>query len=237
MHAKKNGGKGHVVEIISKGSIFEPTDQDKALAGENHHNTDIMHVKFELCHTGANKNKDGFINDEMEKGFSTAVYKPLNWEHTTENIGVIYDAQIDKSESGSYTIVAKAKVWKHKHPERARAIAERYGDNNLYFSMETYFQKAKCSVCSEEFASQADYCDHLNARMQANAGQEVIRNLIGLNFVGAGVVKNPADIHSVGLALAKAEDDYGLLKRVAESCNLNPSFDEWAKFFIIRGGN
>jgi len=237
MHAKRNGGKGNVVELLTKGTIFEPTDSELALAGELHHNTDLMHVKFELCHTGSNKNKDGFVTEEMEKGYVTAAFKPLNWEHSTENIGVIYDSHIDKNEdTGVATILAKAKIWKHKHPERARTMAERFGDNNLYFSMETYFQGAQCSECSEVYASQDDYCEHLSNRMQANAGQEVTRNLIGLNFVGAGVVKNPADVHSVGLALARAEENYDLLKRVAESCGVHPCFSSWAKYFVMRGG-
>lgn len=237
MHAKRNGGKGSMnsIELLSKGTIFEPSDQDKALAGEMFHNSDLMHVKFELCHVGANKNHDGFILDEMKAGFKTAVFKPLNWEHSTENIGVIYDSELVEPEEGAAYILAKAKIWKHKHPERARAMAERFGDNNLYFSMETYFQKAKCSICDEEFASSDDYCDHLNNRMQASAGQDIIRNLLGLNFVGAGVVKNPADIKAVGLALATMKQDYDNLFRVIASCGMHPTMRDWAEFIAMKG--
>jgi 5-methylcytosine-specific restriction endonuclease McrA len=230
MHAKKNGGKGHVVELISQGSIFEPTDGDKAQAGFQ--NADLMYVKFELCHTGANKNTDGFINDEMKSGHITAVNKPINWEHTSENIGTIYETEYQEKD-GQAAIIAKAVIWKHKHPERARAIAQRYSDSDLFFSMETYFQKAKCSACSNEYESPDHYCDHLSKRMETKG--EVTRWLIGLNFIGAGCVKNPADPKAVGLAVAAKNSNYSLLIKTVEAMKLDITHADWLHFLASRG--
>jgi 5-methylcytosine-specific restriction endonuclease McrA len=235
MHAKRNGGKGtmeNYVDILVKGTVFDPTDSDQAKAGDQ--NKDLMHVKFELCHTGANKNHDGFVNEEMKQGHETARKKPLNWEHTTENIGVIYDTEYVEKDNEA-TIIAKAAVWKHKHPERARVVSERYADSGLFFSMETYFQSAKCSVCEETFSSSLDYCDHLNNRMQVNAG--TTRWLLGLNFVGAGVVRNPADVKSVGLAIASRQHNFGMLAKAIGHFKLDPSISDWVKFLQMRGGN
>ena len=230
MHAKRNGGKGSIetAEFLARGTIFEPSDGDRALAG--HQNQDLMHVKFELCHTGVNKNRDGFITAEMQDGFETAVNKPINWEHTTENIGVIYAANFEDKD-GDATIVTKAVIWKHKHPERARSIAKRFADSDLFFSMETYFQKAKCSICEDEFESSAEYCDHLNNRMQT---QGTVRWLKGLNFVGAGCVENPADVKARGLAVAATKTNYSVLIKVVEAFNLKTSQNDWTEFLIAK---
>jgi hypothetical protein len=235
MHAKRNGGKGSLMEtenrleLVSQATIFEPSNEEIATAGFQ--NQDLMFVKFELCHTGSNKNTDGFISDEMSTSHKTSVNKPINWEHTNENIGVIYDSEFSEAASEG-VIVVKAAIWKHKHPERARVIANRFADGDLYFSMETYFQKAKCSVCDDEFESSDDYCDHLNGRMQA--GGSVTRWLLGLNFVGAGCVKNPADAKARGLAVAATKENFENLVNIVSALKLVLTEEDWYDFILAK---
>lgn len=231
MHAAKNGGRGSVdvAEFTARGSIFEPSDSDRALAG-GHKNQDLMHVKFELCHTGVNKNKDGFITSEMQEGHGTAINKPINWEHTVENIGTIYAAEFEEKD-GEAVIIVKAAIWKHKHPDRARSIARRFADDDLYFSMETYFQKAQCSICEDEFETSAHYCEHLNTRMQTEG---TIRWLKGLNFVGAGCVQNPADVRAKGLAVATKRDKFNSVVKLTDAMDMKFDDKDWIEFVIAK---
>jgi hypothetical protein len=216
-HRKLHDGKGQ--EIISSAArvIEDPqTDASKAIA-KDHKNSDLMHVEFILCHATVNANKDTFTSEDLGESATTAVNKPLNWEHRDKNIGVIYEgkfikidgiAEADKEYFSKIDplehdfVVCRAAVWSYKYPEEANIMKDRAEKGTLFFSMENKFEKATCSICNETFTSFFNYCDHLLGRRNIEGAQRIFVNS---NFVGAGVVKNPADKFAGMLAMANTE--------------------------------
>jgi hypothetical protein len=189
--------------LETKASLIEP---NKVIASK-FHTKDLMYIRLELCHANINRNKDQFLSEELQKSYKTIADKPINWEHTSEVIGHIYSSEFveyDKESKAEVDIktdkiVAEGVVYKYKFPHRAKEIAKRHEGDNLFFSMETYFEKAKCSICGEEFENERDYCPHLAGRY--DKGSEATRVLIGNLFSGVGCVGNPAD-DARGLAIA-----------------------------------
>lgn len=188
--------------VETKASLIEPNEE----VAKKLHTKDLMYVKLELCHANINRNKDQFLSEELQKSYQTIEDKPINWEHTSEIIGHIYNSEFvpykDDAKAGvdinTDKIVAEGVIYKYKFPQRAKEIAKRYDNNRLFFSMETYFEKARCSVCGQEFESETTYCTHLKNRFDT---ADATRILIGNLFSGVGCVQNPAD-NARGLAIA-----------------------------------
>jgi hypothetical protein len=189
-------------EILDADTVQSPIlNEFLSKAGLNKQK-DLLYVAFKLVHTGTNRNKDTFLEDELKAATGTPVLKSLNWEHTNENIGVIYDSKfIDATEKEPSHLVVAAAVWKMKFPERAAEMVDRFTQNTLTFSMETWFEKAQCSECGKIHDKTDDVCDHLLNRFLSSSN--VSRVLKDLTFGGAGVVKTPADIDAEALAIAK----------------------------------
>lgn len=189
--------------LETKVSLIPPNEE----VASKQHTKDLMYIKLELCHANINRNKDQFLSEELRKSYGTIVDKPINWEHSSEVIGHIYNSEFVKYDKESAAdvdiktdkIVAEGVIYKYKFPKRAEEIAKRYEKNDLFFSMETYFEKAQCSACDKEFESEKNYCSHLLGRY--NRGSEVTRKLLGNLFSGVGCVGNPAD-DARGLAIA-----------------------------------
>ena len=180
---------------------------EKSLAKANlNKQEDLMYVVFKLVHVGTNGNKDTFLEEELIKAEKTPILKGLNWGHSDENIGVIYDSKyIPTSDQEPGHIICAAAIWKYKYPRRAEEIATRFYNSNLYFSMETYFKEVACSNCSQRFVSGLlGLCEHLNERFTATS--DTSRVLYGLTFGGAAVEDRPADPQAVPLALARKEE-------------------------------
>lgn len=172
-----------------------------------HKAKDLMYVKFELMHANINRNKDQFTPEELKSNFKTAIAKPINWEHTNEIIGHIYESEFipfdgaTASEIDTKTdkVICHGVVYKYRFPARASEIVARHDKSNLFFSMETYFDKVQCSQCEETFTPDGVYCEHLKNRFQSTS--VAARKLLGINICGAGCVKNPAD-DARGLSIA-----------------------------------
>lgn len=176
-----------------------------------HKAKDLMYVKFELMHANTNRNKDEFTTEELKSNYKTAIAKPINWEHTNEIIGHIYESEFVPFDGAVASdvdiktdkVVCHGVVYKYRFPARANEISARHDKGNLFFSMETYFDKAQCSECGETFAPGGVYCDHLKNRYKP--GASVARKLLDINICGAGCVKNPAD-DARGLAVASQQN-------------------------------
>jgi len=195
----------NLLYLEAKAELMQEPYSEASEAFAKKHTKDLMYVKLELCHANINRNKDEFLSSELKQSYKTIIDKPINWEHTSEVIGHVYASEFIKSEAkadvdiNTDKIVAEGVIYKYKFPQRAKEIAKRYDRNDLFFSMETYFDKAKCSICEKEFVSEMDYCRHLNSRYSATS--EVSRILLGNLFSGVGCVENPAD-DAKGLAIA-----------------------------------
>lgn len=191
-----------------------------------------------MCHVGKNKNKDIFEKEDLESNASTIVNKPINWEHTSRNIGVVYEskyvdvAKLDEASKAAFAsldtlekdfVVCKGAIWEYKHPDEARTIRQRHAAKELKFSMENKFQIAKCTTCNNEFDSPSHYCDHLLTRR--DPGSTTGRIFKGSNFVGAAVVKFPADKDANSLAIASTSPDFYLIDSI--------SINDYKNFVLI----
>ena len=204
-------------------------------------NEDLLYLEFVLCHEGQNDNKDGFLLSELQENFGTVKFKDLNVEHSDKIVGCIYDGELIEDEAkSSYTfscgfkphIVCSAVVYQFKFPDIAQELRDRHSAGDLSFSMETWFKKAQCSECSEQFESVSSYCTHLNNRFVQ--GNSVIRWLRGLTFGGAGIVKNPADKDATSISVAVHPihefDVKMFVDAIGESLdNFEEVFEAWIK--------
>lgn len=202
--------KKQLARFEIKPEVINPDLVDKekiAKAGIN--DKDLLYVRFKLCHVGANANLDGFEYDDLENNYETAIYKPINWEHKREQIiGTIYNARFvveDEAKAEDFTpyVECDAVIYKYYFPVFAEEIKKRFEEGTLRFSMETWFESAKCSECGKEFVSASDYCDHLKNRYSVKA----TRYLKNITFGAAAVVKRPADKNAVGLTVGKVTMD------------------------------
>ena len=182
-------------ELVAAGLApeIEQIEREMAQAGIPTKDKDLMFLSFKLAHEGTNKNKDAFLKNELILAQHTPIHKLVNWQHREPNIGCIYASKhIESTEQErAYVHVASA-ISKLKYPALADELIERFEEQRLYASMETWFNVARCSECAGEYKSPNDYCEHLQARM--SEGSTVSRQLIGLTFAGAAVaVDMPAD--------------------------------------------
>lgn len=198
---------------------------------------DLMFCRFKLCHEGGNENNDKFVLEEMKQAYATIKFKPIDWEHTDKNIGVIYDAQLivpetsDASVNELSYILCDSYVWKYKHPDEAKEIYRRYAEGTLRYSMEVYFKKAECSVCGGVFDKIEGYCDHLLTRLVDKKAFRIFREM---TFGGAGVVKKPADKDATGdLVVASENKDYTILQVLAKAYHI--PLEDIVKFIVNKG--
>jgi len=200
-------------DIVCKARILDINTLDQealSAAGIDKLDKDLMAVEFKLVHANTNSNKDTFTKEEVQAASSTPVFKPINWQHTDRIIGVMSDSKFieiaaegsDGVEDGH--IVASGVIYKYKFPTYAAEMLRRHDDDELFFSMETWFEEAECSVCSGRFVKKIDYCDHLKTRMAPES--TATRILHGLTFSGAGVVENPADKQADSISIGEDQN-------------------------------
>lgn len=194
----------------------------KIAIAEDMTNSDILNIKFILCHEGANLNQDGFFDDELKASYKSIVHKPINWGHSRENIGVVVESHyLDPMDIENYLkaiaslgvenlvagetkkfVLCEAVIWKLKHPERAQEMVEAHSKGKLFFSMENFFDEVECSVCKANFSG-FPYCEHLAFRRKTGQAVRYFRNFI---FTGAGKVDKPGDPGARGLSFAASDD-------------------------------
>lgn len=225
------------ISFLTSGAveIFEKPMDEAAEAIAKKITKDLMYIKFELLHANVNRNKDNFLPEELKVAYNTIVNKPINWEHRpSENIGHIYNSEyIPYEESAEAStvdiktdkIVCEGVIYKYKIPARAKEIQERHQKKDLFFSMETYFDEAECSVCGQRFDHEGAYCTHLSNRF--NGGSNTSRILRGLLFGGAGCVENPAD-DAKGLVLANQKKH--MIANLIDVFGTNFTAEEYLKF-------
>lgn len=159
---------------------------------------DMLYVEFKLVHVGTNGNKDHFELKETKAAYPTILYKPIDWEHENPTIGAIYRSEFvekpDDPNENPY-IHCNGVVWAWRYPEYAQEIRNRDKLGELTFSVETWYEKARCSECGKTFAKNDAYCEHLKSRFNDN---DYSRHLVNYFFGSAGVVRVPADSEAEG---------------------------------------
>jgi ribosomal protein S7 len=193
------------IESISDTCIGNGEKLEKALSSKKvNKDNDLMYLKFRFVHEGSNGNRDSFLKEELEDRHSTAIFKPLNWQHNEQKIvGTFYDTEIVSAEdsgNGKLGMNVYAVLYKWLFPDYAEEVRKRHANGTLFISMETWFDSAECSICGKKFAKASMYCDHLKNRYAM--GSKVERILHGITFGGGGIVDTPADPDASALALA-----------------------------------
>ncbi len=206
-------------EIKVKASIVDDADEETLAKAGIKKNKDLMYVELVLCHANVNSNQDEFEFEELKSAYDTIQLKPINIEHCDDDIvGVIYASEfIEESglateeESEPALVKAYGAIYKKKFPAVAEEMKKRFAENDLFYSMETWFNTAACSDCEEEFTTSDDYCDHLNSRHETKTTSRMLR---GITFGGVAIVNYPADKEARNLTLAKKDIEW--VKEVAE---------------------
>lgn len=215
MENKVNKEPAHIIaEQIEFLDTVNPSEAlDRVLASKKDaKDKDLMYIKFRFVHEGSNKNFDGFEAEDLEERHTTAIYKPLNLEHNEKKIvGTIYDTEYvssEKSDNGKAGVNIYTVMYKGLFPAVANEIKKKYTEGKLNCSMETWYDKAKCSVCGSEYEDESEYCEHLKGRFSTGKCKRILK---GITFGGAGIVENPADEDASALAIA-SKTDAGELK-------------------------
>ena len=127
---------------------------------------DLLHLRYPLVHEGANKNQDVFTAREMKQSFHTLVDTPLDKDHSMncdDIVGKHYNAEYAE-EGGKGVIYCDGYIYAKFYPDLAAKLQD--GAINGV-SMETHFGWSE----------------------RRTEG----RVLHDLTFIGAGLVRVPAD--------------------------------------------
>lgn len=168
---------------------------------------------------GMNKNDDYFGAAETWKAIPTVPSKPADWEHDSNQIighmiesfpididGNIISMASKHPTSGTiptnYNIVNKAVVYKWLFPERAQEISDLAAKNELFVSMEVWFQNYDYRLGDETVQRTAE-TSFLDSHLRVFGGEgffdgkKLGRALRDMVFGGIGFVKSPANPGSV----------------------------------------
>lgn len=191
---------------------------------------DLLYLESCLVSAGAkagvNENDDIFTREEAWAARHTPVLKPFNWQHQDKDIvGVIYTVQardlggnvLDINQEAvpdcDFDLWTEAVIFRLIHPERAREVETRAKSNDLYVSMEAWFDDYGYGLYNKDGLSKivarnsnTSFLDkHLRVTggvgryNDPESGQEmrIGRVLRSITFGGCGLVDHPANKRSV----------------------------------------
>jgi hypothetical protein len=138
---------------------------------------------FVYARAEVNKNRDEVSRENLNE---LAASLPLNWidwgHDDKKRTGFFISAKVDGD-----AVTTGGIIWTDDDPRLPAKLAA----GELQMSMEADADRAKCSVCGKEFASEKQYCEHLTPlenRFRFNAS----RQLFGMKAVGGALVARPA---------------------------------------------
>lgn len=186
---------------------------------------DILYVRSCLVTAGEthgiNDNDDIFTREEAWAARHTPVIKPTNWQHSDKDIvGVIFSVQAkdlngntldfnnDTVPDCEFEFWTEAAIFRLVHPEKSKEIEDRAKANNLFVSMEAWFDDYNYGVYNPDGALEKVYArnndtafldTHLRVRGGSGKYQEkrIGRVLRGITFGGYGFVDRPANKRSI----------------------------------------
>ncbi len=183
-------------------------------------------------HEGVNGNDDYFFKDELVKNYKSAGYQLIDWEHCREQVlGFSLESELITFPPEKPIAIAFTGILNRMSPymkaeerfgdkvmTRDEIIRNRFFEGKLAVSMECYFDRMRCMECGYETDNYLDYEFHLMTthRNIFESGGRVARGLIGVDFVGWGIVEMPADSEAYINSLRTSDD--GTIKEIAESC-------------------
>lgn len=193
---------------------------------------DLMYMRSCLVSAGVragiNENDDIFTREEAWAARHTPVLKPFNWQHVDKDIvGVIYsveardlngnilDISSNKVPDKDFDLWTEAAIFRLIHAERAAEIENRAKSNQLFVSMEAWFDSYDYGVCDQvnpklnKIIARDEKTGVLDEHLKVlggsgryndpDVGQEmrIGRVLRSITYGGCGLVDNPANKRSV----------------------------------------
>lgn len=181
---------------------------------------DLQYFKAVYATCGFNLNDDVFIKDEFWKARTTPIWKPTNWNHTSDDIiGVIYAVQAQKLDGSSldiensttptddFELVVYGVIYKYIFNDYAKTIKQRSDAGSLYVSMESWFSDFSYAILdSAKSTIQIVERNQDTVRLDQNLrafggdgkydGKRIGRVLKNITFGGMGIVEKPANPRS-----------------------------------------
>lgn len=191
---------------------------------------DLLYVESCLVTAGKSHGKNGnddiFTAQETWAARFSPLLKPANWQHVDKDIvgvtfsvqardlsGNILDINAEKAPDCEFELWTEAVIFKLIHPERAQEIEERANANNLYVSMEAWFNDYSYGLSDDnglfETIARNKDTSFLDTFLKACGGNGVYcdqetgktlsvgRVLREITFGGFGFVDSPANPRSV----------------------------------------
>jgi hypothetical protein len=222
--------------LVDESVSSQAQEKASVLAFPDEKQGDLQYIRSILVSAGTNKNGAHFMPSELLKAHDTIVNKAIDIEHDESKvIGHIYDCaflhkngdRFDPSqvmseavESGAnldeldIDVVVAGVIHKMRFPE----VADEVSEGEWKVSMECYFKdfdiKIGDTIISRQEAQQLGYNPEelVGNFVKITAGQKelgvhtVSRVLRGITFSGMGIVKNPANPHSIILETADIKE-------------------------------
>lgn len=169
----------------------------------------------EPIHEGMNENGDYFFKDELINNYRSVSYKPIDWEHIRNQvIGFSLESQLiavpDKPLAiGFNGVINRLSPYLYTESEdRDSIIRQRFFEDKLAMSMECVFDSVRCVECGYETDNILDFEYHCHEKHYSELalGKHIGRGLVGVDFVGFGIVEFPADLEAKIVSLRTSDD-------------------------------
>lgn len=188
---------------------------------------DKLYFFSEGVHAGSNLNGDYFFEEELNRSYKSAAGQLLDWEHDrSQIIGHTRDSELFTNEDNIITLGFNGiinrlspyvQMFETEDQTRDEIMIERFYKGQLMVSMEAYFDEIKCTACEFRTRDILEFEHHkYTAHADANS---VFRGLIGVDFVGFGMVKYPADPKAEVMSLRTSDE--GMINDIIEASHVN----------------
>jgi len=139
-----------------------------------------------LAREESNKNKDDLNRKNLEDIAQTLPLRAIDFEHREKEIVGLFINGLVKGDGDRGGVATDGIVYARRRPDVAMGLM----NGELKLSIEADADSAQCSLCGQIFKAQADYCEHLQGRLQ---GSGAVRRFPGtMKALGGAVTKNPA---------------------------------------------
>ncbi len=222
--------------LVDESISQQAQEKAAVLAFPDEKQNDLQYIRSILVSAGTNKNGAHFMPSEMLKAHNTVVNKAIDIEHDEEKvIGHIYECAFlhkdgeqfdpnqviaEAAETGTsldeldIDIVVAGVIHKMRFPE----LADEVSNGDWKVSMECYFKdfdiKIGDTIISRNEAQMLGYDPNelvgnfvkITADNKELGVFSAARVLRGITFSGMGIVKNPANPHSIILETADVKE-------------------------------
>jgi hypothetical protein len=127
-----------------------------------------------------NKNGDQISEQGAQELAATIALQPIDEEHNLSKLV----GHFEEGRPEGATVLTDGIIYASRFPDIAKGLAT----GEYQFSLEATAKEAECSICHGIYASEKEYCEHLQNRNTFQAS----RILRGLKATGGAVTKRPA---------------------------------------------